>query len=432
MPIMGSTLSIWLSELGYDKGTIGLFALMAIPLSLKVLWTPFIDRFALPFFKDNQRKGWIIFSLLGMVLCLLGMSVIDPVRSPWQLALCVGVLSLFTCCLYMAGISYELESLEKERYPMGSAHLISGYRIGLLCAGGGALYLSSIWDWQTTFRCAALLPGFGAILILFLPEPYKSKEVIESKRAQIAQYSSLFSWFWKEIVWMPCKAIFQKCEWQQIFMMLLLFKVGDELSKSMEGPFYLSLGFNKAELAMAAKTWGMVATILGAFCGGMFMKGKGSLATLAKTGCLHASTLYCFPVMALTGKSMAALYLTVAAEHFSAGLLMTAFIAYLWKSCDKNYASMQYTLFWSVVSFKTDVMACLGGLMASYMEWSTFFLVVATLGMVSAVIPLLLANVFPYKIKTGIPTQLLSSNHPHSMSYDDIAPAGNNSRQTHR
>lgn len=392
MPIMGSTLSIWLSEQGFDKGTIGLFALMAIPLSLKVLWTPFIDRFSLPFFKGSQRKGWIVFSLTGMTGCLFGMSFIDPLQAPWQLALCVALLSLFTGCLYMAGISYELESLEKERYPMGSAHLISGYRIGLLCAGGGALYLSSIWDWHNTFRCAALLPALGALLILFLPEPYKSVEVIEAKKAQITLYPSLFSWFWKEIVWLPCKSFMSNPQWKMIVMMLLLYKVGDELSKSMEGPFYLSLGFTKAELAMAAKTWGMVATIIGAFIGGMFMKGKGSISTLAKAGCLHASTLYCFPIMVVTGKSMVALYLTVAAEHFSAGLLMTAFIAFLWKSCDKSYASMQYTLYWSFVSFKTDIMACLGGVLASYVDWGAFFLIVATTGMITSVVPLIVTG----------------------------------------
>lgn len=405
---MGSTLSIWLSEQGFDKGEIGLFALMAIPLSLKFLWAPFIDRFTFPFFQGRQRKGWVVFALLGMMACLIAMSLISPSESPWRLAVCVAILSLFTGCLYMSGISYELESLAKERYPMGSAHVISGYRIGLLCAGGGILYLSTLLDWSSTFLCAALLPAVGALVILLLPEPYKSREVIEAKKAQIAQYPSLFSWFWQEIVWLPCKAIFQRQEWKTLLMMVLLFKVGDELSKSMEGPFYLSLGFNKAELAMAAKTWGMAATIGGAFCGGMFMKEKGSMAALAKAGCLHAATLYCFPVMVWTGKSMFALYLTVAAEHFSAGLAMTAFIAFLWKICDKRYAAMQYTLFWSVVSFKTDVMACAGGLMASYFEWGTFFLIVATVGMASALVPLLI--VLSAKSPNAQPIQVADQN----------------------
>lgn len=392
MPIMGSTLSIWLTEAGFEKSAIGLFALMGIPMSFKVLWTPLIDRFTLPFCQNRQRKGWILFSLVGMTLGMLGMSFINPFLAPWKLAGCLITLSLFTGCLYMAGTAYELESLEEERYPMGSANVIAGYRIGLLCAGGGALFLSSIWDWSTTFRCIALLLAIGFTLILFLPEPFKSQDVIEIRKHQISQYPTLLKWFWKELIVRPCAQFFQKPDWFLILMLLLLFKVGDELSKSMEGPFYLSLGFTKTDLATAAKTWGMIATLLGAFAGGLFLKSKDSFMTLIKVGCLHACTLYCYYFMTLIGKSLPALYLTVALEHFTGGLLMTAFIAFLWKHCDKQYASIQYALYWSIISFKTDIIACLGGFMAANCEWSTFFLIVASIGTAAALIPMAFAK----------------------------------------
>lgn len=406
MPIMGSTLSIWLAEAGFAKDSIGIFALVSIPMSLKILWTPFIDRYTLPFFKGKQRKGWVLFALAGIIACLLGISAIDPTHEPWKLSGCIATLSLFTGCLYIAGINYELESLEEKRYPMGSANVTAGYRIGLLCAGGGALLVSTIWDWPSAFRGIALLLTLGFILILWLPEPYKSHQILETRKSQIAQYPTLFVWFLKEVVGQPCRAFFRKPEWHIILMLLLLFKVGDELSKIMEGPFYLSLGFNKIDLATAAKTCGMAATILGAFSGGFFLKSKDAFTTLVKLGFTHACTLYCYYFMTIIGKSIPALYITVALEHFTGGLLMTAFIAFLWKHCDKQYAAIQYALFWSIISFKTDIMACIGGFLANNLEWGPFFLMIASIGTTASLLPLTFAKL-PRPLPMPMPNQII-------------------------
>jgi MFS transporter, PAT family, beta-lactamase induction signal transducer AmpG len=389
MPIMGSTLSIWLSEVGFDKSTIGLFALFGIPMSLKLLWMPLIDRFSL--IPGNQRKGWIFFALSGIALSMLGMSFTDPVVSSWKLGGWIAALSACTGCLYMAGIAYELESLEEKLYPMGSANVITGYRIGLLCSGGGALLLSSVWDWPAVFQTVAFLLMCGAFFILLLPEPFKSKEVIDARKAQFSKYPSPFHWFWNETLLQPCKKFFKNPQAVLIFVFLILFKAGDELSKCMEGPFYLSLGFNKTDLATAAKTWGMAATLLGAALGGIYLKTSHSFTTLIKIGCLHASTLFCYYFMTHAGKSLPALYITVALEHLTGGLLMTAFITFLWKSCDKEYASIQYTLFWSLISFKTDLMAAFGGFLAERMEWGPFFLVISCMGMGAALLPMAFA-----------------------------------------
>ena len=38
-----STLSVWLVEIGITKTTIGFFALVGLPYSLKFLWAPLMD-----------------------------------------------------------------------------------------------------------------------------------------------------------------------------------------------------------------------------------------------------------------------------------------------------------------------------------------------------------------------------------------------------
>ena len=58
-----STLFIWLTRENIDISTVGLFALTQLPWTLKFLWAPFVDRYAIPGFKFfGKRRGWILFS----------------------------------------------------------------------------------------------------------------------------------------------------------------------------------------------------------------------------------------------------------------------------------------------------------------------------------------------------------------------------------
>lgn len=384
VPLMGSILSIWLMESGFAKNSIGFFALLGIPFSFKILWAPIIDHITLPFFSGRQRKGWMFLALVGISLSLLNMSLIDPAVSPWRLAASLFSLSLFTGCLYIVGIAYELESIQEEKYGMGSACVITGYRFGLLCGGAGALYLSFLWDWSWAYRSLAMIVGIGGLFILSQPEPYKSKAVILEKRQRFSAYPTLIQGFWNETILQPCHAFLQKSNWQVILLLLCTFKLGDQMARSMEGPFYLSLGFDKASLASAAKVWGIIATISGAFLAGFFLKGRDPFFSLGWVGMIHALSLSCYCVMSIVGKSLLGLYLTVAVENFTGGMAMTAFIFFLWKICDKRYAAVQYALLWSLFSFKADLFACLGGILANSLPWTSFFFIVTLLNVLSS------------------------------------------------
>ncbi len=386
IPLSGTVLSVWLSEVGFDRAFIGLFALMGLPFSIKLLWSPLVDQISLPFFEEKPRKGWMILSLLGMSGSLCGMSLINPLTAPWSLAFCLLSLSLFTGCLYIVGLAYELESLEETSYQRGSACVVTGYRIGLLSAGGGGLYLALLWDWSSMYLFMAALLGFVAFLIFLSPEPIRSKEVILAKRLAFSSHNSLFEGFFKETLLKPIKNFFERKDAFLILALVVGFKCGSQMSKTMEGPFYLSLGFNKADLAMAAKFWGFSFTILGTFFLSLFIKGKNPFSMVALTGCLHAFSLYFHTFLSLFGKSYIIFYSAIALENLTGGLAMASFIYLLWRICDKRYAAVQYALLWSLFSFKGDFLACCGGLLASFCSWPLFFLVAGTTGLFSSLI----------------------------------------------
>ena len=56
--LAGATLSWWLARAGIDKTSIGLFALVALPYSLKFLWAPLFDHLSAPApFRPGRRRG---------------------------------------------------------------------------------------------------------------------------------------------------------------------------------------------------------------------------------------------------------------------------------------------------------------------------------------------------------------------------------------
>lgn len=141
----------------------------------------------------------------------------------------------------------------------------------------------------------------------------------------------------------------------------------------MEGPFYLSLGFNKADLALASKVWGFGATLAGALIAGLFLKNKRALPAAAFLGLLHAATISLNIPLYYAGKSYALLYLASALENFTSGLAMSGFIFMLWRIVDKKYAAIQYALLWSIFSFKGHLFTFLGGQVAAVLSWEYFF-----------------------------------------------------------
>src|SRR5215471_13663250 len=80
LALSGSTLPVWVPEAGVDLGTIGLFALVGTPYTLKFLWAPLVDALHVPLFtrRFGRRRGWLLFSELLLIGTILLMALADP------------------------------------------------------------------------------------------------------------------------------------------------------------------------------------------------------------------------------------------------------------------------------------------------------------------------------------------------------------------
>src|SRR3974390_2480547 len=92
----GSTLLVWMTEAGVNLGTIGLFALVGTPYTIKFLWAPLIDALDVPLLSQRfgRRRGWLLLSQLLLIAAIVLLGLCDPSVSP--LIVAVGALLVAT------------------------------------------------------------------------------------------------------------------------------------------------------------------------------------------------------------------------------------------------------------------------------------------------------------------------------------------------
>jgi PAT family beta-lactamase induction signal transducer AmpG len=179
-----STLSLWLGEVGISKAEITYFSWAALGYSFKFVWAPLVDVLPLPILTKQlgRRRAWLFTAQLMVGCSIVFMAMVDPATQSLALmgaaAVCLGFSSATQDIVIDA---YRIESAEPELQAMMSASYIAGYRIGMLIAGGGALFLAEYlgttadlyhYDaWQMTYIAMAGLMLIGIITTLIIKEP---------------------------------------------------------------------------------------------------------------------------------------------------------------------------------------------------------------------------------------------------------------------
>ena len=184
-----SSLSLWLSEAGIKRSTVTFFSWAALSYSFKFLWSPLIDKIPVPWLtrKMGKRRSWILVTQLMICASIALMATIDP-SVPGNL----GIMAFATILLGFSAASqdividaYRIESASKELQTMMASSYITGYRLGTVVAGAGALYLAS-WlgsekhhylyiAWRWTYFSMIFFMLIGIVTTLLIPEPEHTK-----------------------------------------------------------------------------------------------------------------------------------------------------------------------------------------------------------------------------------------------------------------
>jgi PAT family beta-lactamase induction signal transducer AmpG len=189
------TLSVWLTEAGIERSTVTFFSWAALGYSFKFVWAPLVDRMPLPALtaRLGRRRSWLLASQVLIIAAIIWMALVDPASNANKLAsMAVGAVFLgFSAATQDIVIdAYRIECVDTSLQALLSSMYIAGYRLGMLVAGAGALflatffgtnkdhYLYSAWCW--TYLAMATVMILGVVTTLLIEEPERKNHSFES------------------------------------------------------------------------------------------------------------------------------------------------------------------------------------------------------------------------------------------------------------
>lgn len=359
LALTSGTLQAWMAVDGVDIKTIGIFALVGLPYTVKFLWSPIMDRFVPPLL--GRRRGWMIITQVVLILGIAAMAFNSPKQSPLLMAAFALTVAFFSASQDIVIDAYRTDVLREKERGAGAAVFVMGYRIAMLVSGALALILSDNIGWHNTYLLMAGLMAIGVISAFLGPEP--DEKIIPPKSLQ-------------EAIWGPLKDYFSRRSAFMLLFLIILYKLGDAYAGSLTTAFLIKgVGFTPTDVGTINKGLGLVSLIVGAMFGGSLMARLGLFRSLLFFGVLQAISNLSFMVLAWIGKSYSMLIFAVAFENLSGGMGTSAFVALLMSMCNQRYSATQYALLSSLAALGRIFIAPTSGFIVSSIGWPAFFFI---------------------------------------------------------
>ena len=185
-----STLSVWLREAGVERSAVTFFSWAALGYSFKFIWAPLVDKIPLPLItaKLGRRRSWMLLAQLCIIASILAMASVDPAAGHQYLvfmALAAVLLGFSSATQDIVIDAYRIECIDASYQALLSSTYIAGYRLGMVAAGAGSLFLASYLGgeggyvytaWKHTYYFAAAAMGVGMATTLIIPEPESNRD----------------------------------------------------------------------------------------------------------------------------------------------------------------------------------------------------------------------------------------------------------------
>ncbi len=275
--------------------------------------------------------------------------------------------------------AWRVESLTRDQQAPGAAMVHSGYRIGMLAAGAGALFIAAYAGWFAAYATMAALLGVGLLVFLFGPEP---EVPAETSYHAPSIWSAIWHAFSKAVI-APFGDFMRRPLWPVILIAIFLYKMGEAMAGVMSTPLYISLGFTLPEIATASKIFGFFSIVAGALIGGVVTTRFGIRTSLILCGVLQSIGNLFFVLQAVGGHRIGYLALCVTAENLTGAMAGTALITYLSSLCSPAFTATQFALLSSLASLSRTVVASSGGVLSEKIGWAQFFLLTSIVGLPS-------------------------------------------------
>ena len=376
----------WLKTEGLSLKAIGAFALIQFPYTWKFVWSPFLDRFALPLL--GRRRGWMALTMLLLLAAVAWLGTLSPTH---QLGLVIGLTALIaflSATLDIVLDAYRRELLPEIELGIGNAIHVNAYKLAGLVPGSLSLVLADHLPWSQVFLITALFMAPGLVMTLLVKEPAAARGAPRTLRDAVVE---------------PFREFFGRHGVRSALVVLgfiFLYKLGDSLCTALATPFYLDMGFSKTEIGLVAKNAGLWPSVIGGILGGLWMVKLGINRALWVFGVVQWLAIFGFAWLAWLGPAEAdagrlgVLAAVIGLEALGVGLGTTAFVAYMARTTHPAYTATQLALFTSLMAVPRTFINASAGWLVEYFGWFDFFLLCGVLAVPGM---LLLFKVAPWR-----------------------------------
>jgi PAT family beta-lactamase induction signal transducer AmpG len=386
LALSGSTLLIWMREVGVNLGTIGLFALVGTPYTIKFLWAPLVDALDVPLLSRvlGRRRGWLLLSQILLIGTIVFLGACDPSVSPLLVAIGALLVATASATQDIVVDAFRIESLDESEQAAGMASYVAAYRVGMLASTAGALFLVSGLQnlglgyhaaWTAGYALMAALVLIGMATTLFAAEPEKSSaaDAAHARENTLQRVAEAAVGAFSEFLTRDMAFV--------VLAFVVLFKFTDALSGAMTGPFVIDLGFSRNEYAAIIKGVGLAATLIGGFAGGFLARAYSLPMSLLIGGVLQGVANLAFSWQAVVGHDVAWLTVAIIAENFTSAVGTVVFVAYLSALCrNPLHTATQYALLTALAAVGRTYLSSGAGFIAAAVGWVWFFVICALAG----------------------------------------------------
>ena len=370
-----STLSVRLREAGVALHTIGMFSWLGLAYTLKFVWAPFVDAIDIPILarRFGRRRAWMMTSQVFVALALIGSGMSDPATGIAWTALFTFLVAFGSATQDIVIDAWRIDAAPDERQGIMVAAYQLGYRLALLAAGAGALYIAEFVDWRASYATMAGLMSVGLIASLLSPIVDRAA----GTRANAAPERFNLVRAVKE----PVLDLYARMGQVLVVVLVLvaLYRMSDFLAGVMSNPLYVDLGFTKAQIASVAKVYGVVVGIIGAFAGGIMVARLGLFRSMLAGAATQAVSHLTFAWLSLQGASLPALVVAISVDNFSQSFAGTILVTYMSGLTGAGFAATQYALLSSVYALPGKLVAGGSGFMVEAYGYTTFFCLTAAI-----------------------------------------------------
>lgn len=387
LALSGSTLLVWMTEAKVDLGTIGLFALVATPYTLKFLWAPLVDALDVPVLSRRlgRRRGWLLAAQLLLIVAILFLGASDPARSAFVVALGALLVAAASATQDIVIDAFRVESLDESEQAAGMASYVAAYRVGTLASTAGALFLVSGLEhagltlhaaWRAGYAIMAALVLIGIATTLLATEPAQSRlaAAVHAREHTLARVI--------DAAWGAFAEFLSRDMAFVALAFVVLYKFTDALSGVLTAPFVIDLGFSRNEYAAIIKGLGLAATLIGGFAGGFVARACSLPLSLLIGGVLQSLANLAFSWQAIVGLNTAWLSFAITVENFTSAIGTVIFVAYLSALCrNPLHTATQFALLTALAAFGRTYLSAGAGHLAAATGWAWFFAICAVAGL---------------------------------------------------